>query len=231
MKTKYTRLGSKYGGWYYPEGKIKADDVTLMVGTGEDVSFDIELYRRSNCRTILVDPTPKALDHWEELSNAAKRNINFPINNNPDEKYRFKDIDLSKIEFYQFALWGENREIDMFEPQNPDFVSHTAIKSSRKFNVGFKAKALTFDRLCEILNIKRLKFLKLDIEGAEEYALIDILERTRDLGIQFLQVEFHPIDNLAVSRIIDKWIKIFLLYGWTLSIKENQNLCFENNNL
>lgn len=227
MNTNYIRLGSQYGGWYYPLGQLQSTDTVLLVGTGEDVSFDIELYRKSNCRTILVDPTPKASHHWEKLYNAAKNKMKFPINNDSNTDYRLENVDLSKIEFIKCALWGENREIEMFEPQNPDFVSHTAIKSLTKFNVGFVAKATTFGTLCNNLNINSLKFIKLDIEGAEEYVLIDILEKTKELGIQFLQVEFHPIDNIAVSAVIEKWTKILLAYGWTVVIKENSNVCFE----
>ena len=39
--------------------------------------------------------------------------------------------------------------------------------------------------------------------------LVDILDHSKSLKIKYIQVEFHPIDNLSVEKIINKWISIF----------------------
>ena len=36
-------------------------------GVGEDMSFDIKLQSKYNCNIFLIDPTKKAIKHFEEI--------------------------------------------------------------------------------------------------------------------------------------------------------------------
>ncbi len=54
--TPVLELGSDYGGWFIPEGSIAAGDVCYCIGTGADITFDLELIRRYGAVVRAVDP-------------------------------------------------------------------------------------------------------------------------------------------------------------------------------
>ena len=132
------------------------------------MSFDIELSRITACKTIILDPTPKSIKHWENIIESYKTGCSFSINNNDDEIYNFENFNQSRFTFCKKALW-ENKNIEMFSPRNRCFAH--SFKSSKKFNVGFVAQAITFPKFCELYKITELKFIKLDIEGQKNMCL------------------------------------------------------------
>src|SRR3569832_187068 len=62
------RLGSCYGGWTFVEDPALCGSVMISCGLGEDASFDIEFAARFGAQVLLVDPTPRAIKHFEEIS-------------------------------------------------------------------------------------------------------------------------------------------------------------------
>ena len=66
-KEKIIFLGSLYGGWSFLEKKNLNNNYIVSAGLGEDASFDIELINRYNCKIILIDPTPRAIEHYKEI--------------------------------------------------------------------------------------------------------------------------------------------------------------------
>src|SRR5690348_3239944 len=64
-------LGSEYGANTVPKSALKPGAVAVCAGAGEDVTFDVEL----NNKGLLVyclDPTPRAVEHVDEVVAAAK---------------------------------------------------------------------------------------------------------------------------------------------------------------
>ena len=60
--------GTGYGGWWLPENAgIGPTDVIVSAGAGEDVSFDLAAQYRFGCEVPLVDPTERAVKHWEQV--------------------------------------------------------------------------------------------------------------------------------------------------------------------
>jgi hypothetical protein len=42
--------------------------VVFSVGVGEDISFDLEIQNKYNCNIILIDPTIRAYEHYNEIN-------------------------------------------------------------------------------------------------------------------------------------------------------------------
>src|SRR5712692_3232196 len=60
------RLGTVYGGWIIPANSgLSADSVCYSAGAGEDISFDCALIERFYCQVRVIDPTPRAITHFD----------------------------------------------------------------------------------------------------------------------------------------------------------------------
>ena len=61
-------LGTQYGGWSFVDNKNITDNTYIIsAGLGEDASFDVELVNKYNCKVIIVDPTPRAIEHFKKI--------------------------------------------------------------------------------------------------------------------------------------------------------------------
>jgi len=60
-------LGTEYGGWSFFDNKNITDTYIISAGLGEDASFDVELVNKYNCKVIIVDPTPRAIEHFKKI--------------------------------------------------------------------------------------------------------------------------------------------------------------------
>ncbi len=66
-------LGTPYGGWQFISLDKQENINVISAGVGEDISFDVELINKYGCNVILIDPTPRAIIHYEEV----KKHLNF----------------------------------------------------------------------------------------------------------------------------------------------------------
>ena len=168
------RFGSKYGGWNICKLGIEDGTQILSLGAGEDISFDVELANTFNCNVDIFDPTPRAIEHFKQLSNnfgkksstAYSRTGLQPINAYPCENIR------NNLKLFTKAVWIQNGEVKFYQPKNPNNVSHSITES--KFNDISEYEFLLVPSI-DILDIgiEKYKILKVDIEGAE----IDVLSR------------------------------------------------------
>src|SRR5271170_2515948 len=65
--TELLRLGSDYGGWTFEPSPDLQECVIVSCGLGEDGSFDVEFASRFHAKIIIVDPTPRAIRHFEKI--------------------------------------------------------------------------------------------------------------------------------------------------------------------
>jgi len=69
------KLGTNYGGWYIPKKvKLNKNSIIYSAGVGEDISFDVKLISKYDCNIYLIDPTQKALKHYNEYIKYSKNN-------------------------------------------------------------------------------------------------------------------------------------------------------------
>jgi len=186
---KLVHLGTAYSGWQVPENGFREGDVVLSAGAGQDISFDIELARRFGCRVHVLDPAPRAVEHFETTKRLLEGGPNAPINNSETELYEGAPGLFDRLAYHPVGLWKKNTTMRFYAPRNAPHVSH----SIRKLH----GMAKGFDAVCERIadfaarnGIRRIKVLKMDIEGAE-FAVIRDMLRSR-VRPEWLLVEFHP---------------------------------------
>ena len=62
------KLGTDYGGWWIQKNNsLNENSIVYSGGAGEDISFDLKLQDKYNCWIIIIDPTKKAIKHYEEV--------------------------------------------------------------------------------------------------------------------------------------------------------------------
>ena len=63
-------FGSVYGSWSVIPLPSLHRSTIISCGVGEDVSFDVEFAAYFDAVVVLVDPTPKSVDHYREAVEA-----------------------------------------------------------------------------------------------------------------------------------------------------------------
>ncbi len=188
----FEKIGSDYGFVAVPTNALHADSIVYSVGAGEDVHSDVEMVRRFGCVVHILDPTPKAIQHFQQLQASVQSGQPMPSETGQD--YAATPPIMDKLAYHAFALWDKEEVLQFFEPLNPDHVSHsiTNIQSSGSF---IKVQARTLDSLMAEWGHTRVDYLKLDIEGAE-YRVVDYLAQHR-IPVTMLYLEYHYNRNIA----------------------------------
>lgn len=183
------RLGTVYGGWHVPEQWLTPEHTIVSAGAGEDLSFDVAVASKFKSRIVILDPTPRAREHFEMLSHALQTDNAAPINNSDSEFYEADSSVLSRLEFLPLGMWDREETLTFFAPANPKHVSHS-IGNLHNSEAAFEAECVSLPALMKTANIDKIDVLKLDIEGAEFQVLEHLL--TTDIRPSYILVEFHP---------------------------------------
>ena len=145
-------IGDGYGAWAIPDQMFSKDDVVMLVGVGEDVSLDT-YFAKLGCRTILCDPTPRAISH-------ARAHLS---------KY-------ANVEIIEKGIWTNSGKAKFFFPKNPKHVS-LSIVNLQETEEFLELDVITTDDLLHQLGVEKISILKLDIEGAAYLVLLDIFRK------------------------------------------------------
>lgn len=198
----YTRLGTTYGGWTFVDEPYLRNSIILSAGLGEDASFDIEFAEKYNATIIIVDPTPRAIEHYKGIEKRMGE-INEVNNLDYAGKLPVEAYDLSKVEKSQFkfvakALWNEKKLLKFFTPINSDHVSHSIVNFQNNYSNEtnyIEVESCTMNDLIKLLNINidDIPLIKLDIEGAE----IEVIEDLISTGFRPYQllVEYDELNK------------------------------------
>jgi FkbM family methyltransferase len=169
------RLGTKYGGWTFVPVKGLRGGLVVSCGAGEDISFDIELVRHYGCRVVIVDPTPRAIAHFRELSTSAQTGRRCAINGSRTEFYDLANVDLNRLSFVDKAVWDRKGLLKFYEPRDPNHVSHSIVNLQR--TEGFiEVEACTLSDVLRDHGNRVPVLVKLDIEGAENVVVRNFLK-------------------------------------------------------
>ena len=227
LPTKY--LGTPYGGWYFPETNLPKKPTLLSAGVGEDVSFDIEIINIFSAKVYFVDPTPRSISHIDKIiDNLGKqKSVEFDIKSGtqPIEAYDLSSIQRDDFLLIKKALYNQaDLKIKFFKPPNEDFVSHSISNYQNQFSKKTDYIEVTTTTVENIINqyeIDHLDILKLDIEGAENQVIPNLLKK-KIFPTQIL-VEFDELATNFISPYL-KALTIFLklkLHSYEL-VKTNQ---------
>lgn len=147
----------------------KSKIVVYSFGVGEDLSFSEQLVQKwEQCEIFAFDPTPKAIKFVEQFDKSV----------------------FSRFEFYPMGLSDKNITTDFYLPQNPDYVSGSELNSPIvDSNNIVKVQMHTMKYIMDMLGHKHVDLVKMNIEGSEFAAIIQMLEEVE--GIEQICVEFH----------------------------------------
>ena len=157
-------LGNSYGGFYINTNGLNENSIIYSVGIGEDISFDLDIISKFNCKVFAFDPTPKSIS-WVK-DNVLVSNKNFI--------------------FHEYGISAKSGFFNFYLPKNTNHVSGSIVKNS---NVDISNSIqLEFRTISQV--IEELEHDKIDIEGEEYGVLKSIL--IEKIDIKQIVVEFHP---------------------------------------
>jgi FkbM family methyltransferase len=188
---KCIRLGTEYGGHEIPHPLcwLQPGDVYYGIGCGEDISFDLQLTSLYSLDMYLFDPTPRAIQHVnnvfdvlgnrtlinEMIFNKNKYTYNtqtFEISGNSNAENWFQEmsklpVSTSGAKFKPWALADRDGEMEFHEPKQG--VSHSLIKTDHKHEKKSDRVVMvkSLQSIMKTLGHKKASVLKIDIEGYE----------------------------------------------------------------
>ena len=199
-------LGTDYGGWTIPSDVMDSEAVCYCYGAGEDISFDVELINRFGCSVVTLDPTPRAQSHVQQVIAAAAQGQPMAINNNPANLYALPAILPRRLHFEPVGLLDEDRTERFFAPLNPSHVSHS-INSKGKSPDYFDARCERMLTTMNRLGHRKVRLLKMDIEGAEFNVIPDLMNSGIRPDVIGLEYHFSDLDStnatLHTVRILE----------------------------
>ncbi|MCV2875524.1 FkbM family methyltransferase [Rhodobacteraceae bacterium XHP0102] len=195
------RLGSTYGGWTFADNKDLQRSIIVAAGLGEDASFDVAFAEKYDARVIIVDPTPRAAAHFQEILAA----LGSPASSGyvsggkqPISAYDLSKINRDQLTLVEKALWNHEGEMRFYAPANDAHVSHSLLSgqggTSRSRHITVQATTIAglFRQLA--IEPSTVPLIKMDIEGAA----FEVLETMFEDGIfpRQLLVEFDELHHL-----------------------------------
>lgn len=186
--------------------KLSANSIVVDVGTGPDADFSQALIDLYGLKSFGFDPTIK---HHKSLDILEKKNNG-----------RFK--------YYKYAL-ASKKEIKLFfeSEQNisGSFLSdHTNVKND--IIKQYRVECITVNDIFDIIGVKNIDLLKIDLEG-EEYSVLNSINKTTLDRIGQLIVEFHH-NSVEHSNFNDTIMIVKKLenYGYKYFTRDCTNFLF-----
>ena len=222
-------LGTNYGGWSIPINcYLNEDSIIYSGGVGEDMSFDLKLEDKYKCKIFLIDPTQRALKHYEEVKEYYYTKINnFTGNIQPDYLYNIIDLhpDFDNYTYINKGLYKEKAKLKFYKQTNPNYVSQSLV-SNMFGNEYDEVEVDSIKNIMKIYNHTKIDLLKLDIEGSE----IDVLNQMLDDEIYptYLCIEFDLLlKNKDPNQSTQKLITRLQKNNYKILENKNLNITFE----
>ena len=172
-------LGSAYGGWKIPEGSVVEGDVCYCIGSGGDISFDLELIRRYGAIVRAVDPVEA---HGAEALHAAGGEPRFT--------------------FWCAALTTRDGPIRMQTHHEPNSRSLSAA-GLYDADEWVEVEGRTLESLMRDCGDDHIDLLKVDVEGIE-YDLVPTLDLAA-LGVSVFAIQLHHTGTVGdAMRLIQR---------------------------
>ena len=172
-KSKLLRLGSEYGGWVFAPDDSLVGATILSCGLGEDASFDIEIARLYQAQVVIVDPTPRAITHFNDLMLRIGLPSTMPYSKDgcqEIESYDLREISARQFSMAPVALSNEVGMAKFFSPPNPLDVSHSLVNFQNSYSLTtpyIEVPTLDVQTLVGDRGLDHIAIAKFDIEGAE----------------------------------------------------------------
>jgi FkbM family methyltransferase len=222
-------LGTNYGGWAIPiNAKLDSNSIVYSGGVGEDMSFDLKLEDKYKCKIFLIDPTQRAIKHYEEVKQMFKTKT-IALSGNIQNDYLKNIIGLNpnfeNFNYINKGLYREKTKLKFYKQTNPDYVSQSLVLNM----FGNEYDKVEVDSIKNIMkehNHTKIDLLKLDIEGSE----IDVLNQMLDDEIYptYLCIEFDLLlKNKDPNKLTEKIANRLQSNNYKILENKNLNITFE----
>lgn len=222
-------LGTNYGGWSIPkDANLNNNSIIYSGGVGEDMSFDLKLEDKYKCKIFLIDPTQRAIKHYEEVKEFYNTKINnFTGNIQADYLYNIIDLhpDFDNYTYINKGLYKEKSKLKFYKQTNPNYVSQSLVNNMYG-NDYDEVEVDSIKNIMKTYNHSKIDLLKLDIEGSE----IDVLNQMLDDEIypKYLCIEFDLLlKKKDPNQLTQKLVKRLQENNYKILENKNLNVTFE----
>ena len=222
------RLGTVYGGWIIPADiDLNAESIVYSGGVGEDISFDILLQDKYKSNIILIDPTVRAVLHYEQAKQFYQTKVpQFTGDIQKDYVAKICDAkpDFSKFTYLLKGLWSDTNVLKFYKPTNEKYVSSTLIEKMYSDNYTL-APVDSIKNIMNDLGHTQIDLLKLDIEGSEIVVLNQMLDDK--IYPRYICVEFDlKLKNVDYKMETDTLIRRLEKEGYIMKVNDGLNCLF-----
>jgi len=228
--TNLLRFGTKYGGWTFVNNFDLRNSTIISCGAGEDISFDIDFINYYNAKVILVDPTPKAIIHYNEVINKSgqKKKIDkYSYGKVNSDSYDLTNITKSNLLFINKAIDISSGEAKFYFPKIITNTSNSLIKQGMHDNENYiLVNTITISDLIAQYDVQNIFILKLDIEGKEIEVIKDLI--TKKIFPKQILVDFDGLLSPSRTSIDDfkRTHEMLLQNNYKLTNIEDQNYSY-----
>ena len=168
-------LGTEYGGHCVALERLGPEPLVYSVGLGEDISFDLELMKRTRAEVHGFDPTPRSIA-WLKSQELPER-----------------------FTLHEIGLGGKDGELRFNPPENPAHISHTLLERPETEERSITVPIRRITTVMAELGHDHLDVLKLDIEGSEYEVIEELIAQS--VSIDQILIEFHhQFDSIPLSK-------------------------------
>ena len=224
------RFGTEYGGFYYPENLDGLDENSIVycIGAGEDISHDIMVANKLNCKVYIMDPTPRAIEHYNLVKDVfeGKQALVYSKSiggGQPMEYWNIlmkHKIPVDNMVYKEYGIGADEGTHKFYLPSNKEYVSCSLVegmKSSEYININVKKLKSVMDELGH----NKIDLLKMDIEGSECDVIENMLKE--EIYPKYLAVEFDLGFNGENIRDVERCNKMIQKL-----IENNYELIYQN---
>jgi FkbM family methyltransferase len=188
FKTQVERHGTVYGGWNIIPSSLNKQSVVYSFGIGEDITFDLSVIEKYQCKVHGFDPTPRVID-WLNGQKLPKEFV-----------------------FHPWALSTTDGVLTFYTPENDAHISHTALPGANSKAVEVPSKCLP--TILQLIDHQHIDLLKMDIEGFEYDVLTDML--SKNIRPKQLLIEFHHFNKQIGNAKTEQMIALLEKSGYRL---------------
>tara|TARA_B110000967_G_scaffold153911_1_gene158480 strand:- start:7069 stop:7758 length:690 start_codon:yes stop_codon:yes gene_type:complete len=222
------KLGTNYGGWYVPANmNLNEKSVVYSGGVGEDMSFDLLLQCKYNCDILLIDPTNKAVKHFDEVKEYynSKQVFTGGIQKDYYSCIELLHPNFDKFRYVNIGLWEKKEELKFYRQCNENYVSQSLVENM----FGQNYDIVPVDSIKNIMyqqGHSHIDLLKLDIEGAEIETVNQMLDDT--IYPTYVLIEFDLLlknkdPGNTTKQLVERMIT---REGYKMLKNDNLNITF-----
>jgi FkbM family methyltransferase len=221
----YTSLGSVYGEWTF-HNKISPNPTVLSCGAGEDISFDIDFLNHFFGKIYLIDPTPRAIKHYNLVKKkfGNKKKINYMFGGKQSiDSYNLKKINSNNLKLIKKAVWIKNKKLKFYEPKDKNHVSFSLNKNINSNGKFIEVEGIDILSIIDKYNIKDIEIIKLDVEGAELIIIEDLFNKNifpRQILFEFDQLKENSLKSIIY---LFKFFKLINKFKYDLFYNDIKN--------